>query len=318
MPLPPGIERGAAPQRFPLEPAAVERFEAEGVILVRGALAAWVDFLREVADFQVCNPNELAVAACLRSSYDYCHLNSWMTNNGIHDFLCHSAVGHILAQLGRAEEVRIVTDNLLVNPRSGIAWHQDTQTGPVDVEDALRFWAAVDPCGPRRGAPEFLIGSHQGGSANRDLCLVDVRGPDGKLPRSALREFSVEPGDLLVWHARAVHRLMVPTDVAVDYNAGRQRRVISGTAVRHGTLYWRRVKSGVLGDASGHDLCDGEVLQGPYFPQIFPDSIEAERQERVGGRLVPRSRWKILERKMEAQFEALSSALWPPAEDGGA
>jgi len=312
VPLPVGVERGALPERLTLGPAEVERFEVDGVLLVRGAVSSWVAYLREVVNFQVRNPHSLAVTASLKGGYEYVQINTWMTNNGIRDFLYYSAVGHVLAQLGRTEEVRISTDNLLVNPRRCLGWHQDAQTGPVDVEDALRFWAAMDPCRPGLGAPEYILGSHRDGVADRELCFVDLGG--GAEVSSRTREFVIEPGDLLVWHARTVHRLVVQEDGS-SYADGAQRRVISGTAVKRGARYWRRTKSGVMGDASGHDLRDGDPLQGPYFPRIFPQGVEAERLAREREELVARSPLRVFERKLQAQWEALSAGtlggVWP-------
>jgi len=304
--LPAGVLPGAPPTRLQLTEEQIERFDRDGFILIPGAVKEWVEFLRAVSDFQVEYPHVLALSASLRGSYDYIHINTWMTNNGIRDFMYYSALGHILAQLGRTTEVRISTDNLLVNPHKCFGWHQDNQTGPIDPSDALRFWAAMDPCSPGLGAPEFLLGSHrQAAEVARDTSFVNLGGDGNMWEQCELAEPSVEPGDLLVWHAQTIHQLVVPTGRPWDGEV--QRRVISGTAVKHGATYWRRTLSGVMGDASGHELEDGEALGGPYFPRIFPDRVSEEEQVRARGELVPRSPLKVFERKLQAQWQVLTA-----------
>jgi len=53
----------------------------------------------------------------------------WQTNNLFCDFYYHSPLGHVLAQCGVCEEVRLSTDLLMVNPNKGFKWHQDNQNG---------------------------------------------------------------------------------------------------------------------------------------------------------------------------------------------
>mmetsp|Transcript_5615 Transcript_5615/g.21235 ORF Transcript_5615/g.21235 Transcript_5615/m.21235 type:complete len:327 (-) Transcript_5615:31-1011(-) len=307
--LPAGVERGAAPQRLELSAEQVSRFQEDGFILIPGAMRHWVEYLREVADYQVENPHSLAINASRSGSYEYIHINCWMTNDGIRDFFYFSPLGHVLAQLGQTEEVRISTDNLLVNPKKCFGWHQDNQTGPIDSDIALRFWASMDPCSPGAGAPEYVLGSHRGSTTARDVCYVEGVENGG----ATIERPEVQPGDLLVWHARTVHRLVVPPGIPFARGAT-QRRVISGTAVKEGGTYWRRTTSGVMGDAAGHDLRDGEPLGGPYFPRIYPEPLEAEVRARASGELVARSPFKVFERKFQAQLEAWAAQLpWAAA-----
>lgn len=298
VPLPKGVAPGSLPGRVELTEEQVAQFEEDGVLLVRGALREWVDFLRAVADHQVEYPNSLAITASLRGPYEYNQINTWMTNDGIRDFMYYSALGHVLAQLSRTEEVRLSTDNLLINPHKTFGWHQDNQTGPIDVDDALRFWGALDTCGPGTGAPEYLLGSHRTSVGGRDTCFVE---PDPQGQRTAA--YPIEPGDLLVWHCRTIHQLIIPE--ASIWTEDSKRRVISGTSVRKGARYYRRTLSGVMGDAAGHDLSDGDLLTGPYFPRIFPTRVAEEERARRSGELTPRSPLKVFERKLQGQFEAM-------------
>eukprot|EP00971_Amphidinium_carterae_P039623 778546-Amphidinium_carterae.1 len=112
--------------------------------------------------------------------------------------------GHIFAQLAQTEEVRVVTDNILVNPAVSYNWHQDVpglQSGchvplrssedlvhvsrldhntrmlsdaPHVAQVALRWWASVDSCTAGGGSPEYILGSHLNDVAERDTSFLSV------------------------------------------------------------------------------------------------------------------------------------------------
>jgi len=64
-----------------------------------------------------------------------------------------------------------------------------------------------------------------------------------------------------------------------------------------------------MGDASGHELEDGDALGGPYFPRIFPSRVVDEEQARARGELVPRSPLKVFERKLQAQWQVMTAGM---------
>ncbi|CAJ1382383.1 unnamed protein product [Effrenium voratum] len=166
----------------------------------------WVEFLRQVTDHQVEHPHLWSLVGRGGDSYDYIQRNVWMTNNGYRDFMYYSPLCHVLAQLARTSELRPSTDVLIVNPNDGINWHQDNQNGPIDADYAIRWWTAMDACGEGKiGVPEYLIGSHRNQTV-KDEVAVDISG--GDLPRfTDCTEYVVQPGDLIVWNTRTVHRI---------------------------------------------------------------------------------------------------------------
>ncbi|CAJ1357786.1 unnamed protein product [Effrenium voratum] len=206
VPLPAGVQRGHAPARYKVEAHLADELEEKGVVLVPGALKDWVEFLRQVTDHQVEHPHLWSLVGRGGDSYDYIQRNVWMTNNGYRDFMYYSPLCHVLAQLARTSELRPSTDVLIVNPNDGINWHQDNQNGPIDADYAIRWWTAMDACGEGKiGVPEYLIGSHRNQTV-KDEVAVDISG--GDLPRfTDCTEYVVQPGDLIVWNTRTVHRI---------------------------------------------------------------------------------------------------------------
>ncbi|CAK0894191.1 unnamed protein product [Prorocentrum cordatum] len=352
VPLPPGVAAGHRPQRLELSERQLADFDQDGVVLVRGALRGWVEFLRAVTDHQTSHPHPRARDF---GFYEYYQRELWATNDGFRDFIFYSPLGHVLAQLARTASVRHCTDVLMVNPIKDISWHQDSQNGPVDRADLVRWWVGMDPCGEGGiGAPIFLRGSHRNatvgpaestvdlargdlpafvgrptayavGSATADRAVGDHRSPysggsrdrrsrgrSGLIarssePRGAIDPCSarqpwrsglrsehavgghdlpsarpdaqvVEPGDLIAWDVRAIHRVSAPPP-------GTARRALGGTAARSGALY-RCKKDGVAPcDYDGHGLEDGAPLAGPFFPRVFPRREPAEEAFRSQGRV---------------------------------
>ncbi|CAE7579847.1 kif1 [Symbiodinium natans] len=183
-------------------------------------------------------------------------------------------VRRLVLMLAQTEEVRCSTDMLLVNPNRGFGWHQDNQNGPIEFDDAVRWWVAMDACGQDGiGAPEYLLGSHRNQSVSSDAVFVNLE--DGDLsgfPRST--RYTPEPGDLIIWNARTIHRIVAPP--GQKWVDGTQRRAIGGTMAKAGAKYINKGGASGISDLAGHDQKNGELLGGPYFPRIFPERVEEE------------------------------------------
>jgi len=252
-----------------------------------------VEFLRAITDFQIENPHVWSLVGRASGMYDYIQRNMWMTNNGFRDFLYYSPLGHIVAQLGRTEEVRCSTDMLLVNPNRGFGWHQDNQNGPIGHPDAIRWWCAMDRCGEDDfGAPEYLMGSHRNGSVSDEAVFVKLE--DGDLSSfSDKTKFVPEPGDLIIWNSRTIHRILSPPGQL--WTDGTQRRAIGGTLAKGNTIYFNKGGASGISDLAGHEQQNGQPLSSPYFPRIYPERVLEEVELREHGSLVGRSPKKILD-----------------------
>eukprot|EP00913_Durusdinium_trenchii_P034306 g32098.t1 len=184
--LPAGVTAGQAAQQLKVTEEQIEQFQEDGVIMIKGAMKEWVEYLQKVTEDQIEKPHLWSLVGRMSGMYDYIQRNMWMTNNGFRDFLYYSPLGHVVSQLGKTEEVRCSTDMLLVNPNHAIRW-----------------WVAMDPCGQDGiGAPEYLLGSHRNQSVSSDAVFVSLE--EGKT------RYTPEPGDLIIWDARTIHRIVAP------------------------------------------------------------------------------------------------------------
>jgi len=280
--LPHDIEQGkTAPEKYEITEEQIRTLETDGVVHIKRVFDdGWVGYLREATTYQVDYPHFWAFAGTASKLYDYIQRNVWQTNKSFADFYYHSAMGHVLSQIGRTDEIRLSTDLLMVNPNKGFKWHQDNQNGPIGWEDGIRFWIPMDETPKEYGAPVYLEGSHKNTVVEEQAVFVDLdmEGMEGYKQKRL--EFKIMPGDMLIWHPRTVHKVDGPADgIWTSY-----RRVLGGTVCKANTLYEDKTGSGgVLSDLGRHGLEHGQKLESPFFPIVYPRFSEEEARARDNG-----------------------------------
>lgn len=275
------VDNVSPPERYTVTEEQIRTLEEDGVVHIKGVFdEEWVEYLRSATGHQVDNPHFWAFAGTASKLYDYIQRNVWQTNAAFAKFYYHSAMGHVLAQCGRTEEIRVSTDLLMVNPNKGFKWHQDNQNGPIKWEDGIRFWITMDTTPEEYGAPVYLKGSHRNDAVDEQAVFVDIDQEGLEDYRDELLEFRTNPGDMLIWHPRTIHKVDGPSDgIWTSY-----RRVLGGTVAKAGTLYQdKRGSGGVLSDLGKHGLNQDDKLSSSFFPIVYPKFDEEEAKERNAG-----------------------------------
>ncbi len=282
--LPHGIiPRVSSPEKYQITEEQIATLERDGVVHIKGVFdQEWVDYLRAATNKQVQEPHFWAFAGTASKLYDYIQRNVWQTNKAFADFYYHSAMGHVLAQCGRTDEIRVSTDLLMVNPNKGFKWHQDNQNGPITWEEGIRFWITMDETPKDYGAPVYLKGSHRNTVVDELSVFVDIEQEGMEEYKDQLLEFRTMPGDMLIWHPRTIHKVDGPSDgIWTSY-----RRVLGGTVAKAGTTYHdKRGTGGVLSDLGRHGLEDGMKLSSPFFPIVYPRFDDDEARDRDSGKV---------------------------------
>lgn len=282
--MPHGIVAGqTAPETYQLTEEQIQILEEDGVVHIKGVFdAEWVQYLRDATGHQVDNPHFWAFAGTASRLYDYIQRNIWQTNKAFANFYYHSAMGDVLRQSGRTDEIRVSTDLLMVNPNKGFKWHQDNQNGPITWEDGIRFWITMDETPAEYGAPVYLKGSHRNDVVDEGAVFVDIEQKGLEDYNDKLLEFRTMPGDMLIWHPRTIHKVDGPSDgIWTTY-----RRVLGGTVCKAGTKYQdKRGSGGVLSDLGRHSLEQGDKLESSFFPVIYPRFNDNEAKERDSGKV---------------------------------
>uniref|UniRef100_A0A7S4EA30 Phytanoyl-CoA dioxygenase n=1 Tax=Pelagomonas calceolata TaxID=35677 RepID=A0A7S4EA30_9STRA len=279
--LPAGCdERNPTPAPFEITAEQKAELEREGVVVIPGLLnKEWLAHLREITDWQVEHPHIWASPGVASGLYDYIQRNIWTTNDAFIKFLYHSPVSTALAQLGGAKDsVRVTTDLLMVNPNKGFKWHQDNQNGPVGFDNALRWWVTMDDSPKDYGAPVYLKKSQNNKCVPEDAVFVNI--DEGDLPEyHDFTTFRPKAGDLIVWHARTIHKIDGPT--SQDWGS-MKRRVLGGTVAIDDATYVDKEKV-EFADMGRHSLKHGDPLTDPHFPKIWPRPDPAEVVARFNG-----------------------------------
>jgi len=284
IPLPHGIVKDVTPpEKFQITEEQIRTLEEDGVVHIKGVFdEEWVDYLRKATAFQVDQPHFWAFAGTASKLYDYIQRNVWQTNSAFARFYYHSAMGHVLAQCGRTDEIRVSTDLLMVNPNKGFKWHQDNQNGPITWDEGIRFWITMDETPKDYGAPVYLKGSHFNTVVDEQAVFVDIEQKGLEDYKDKKLEFRTMPGDMLIWHPRTIHKVDGPEDgIWTSY-----RRVLGGTVAKGGSLYHdKRGTGGVLSDLGRHGLRDMDPLKSSFFPIVYPQFDKQEAAERDSGKV---------------------------------
>ncbi|KAL7574858.1 hypothetical protein ACA910_010693 [Epithemia clementina (nom. ined.)] len=284
LPLPHGlVARVSPPETYSVSEEQIRTLEEDGVVHIKGVFdQEWVDYLRKATAYQVSNPHFWAFAGTASKLYDYIQRNVWQTNKAFANFYYHSAMGDILRQCGRTNEIRVSTDLLMVNPNKGFKWHQDNQNGPITPDDGIRFWITMDETPKDYGAPVYLKGSHRNTAVDPQAVFVDINQEGLEEYRDKRLEFRTKPGDMLIWHPKTIHKIDGPADgIWTSF-----RRVLGGTVAKAGTKYSdKRGTGGVLSDLGRHGMEHGDPLDSPFFPVIYPKFSQEEATARDNGKV---------------------------------
>ncbi len=262
---------------------AVEAFRRDGVVCVRGALAADdVARLEEAIEQNLAAPSNRVLVASRpddpgRFFEDFCN---WQRLPGIERLARSSPAAAIAGELMGAERVRLYHDHVLVKEpgtEQRTPWHQDQPYYNVDGTQTCSVWLPVDPVS-RASTLEFVAGSHLGpwlmprtfmGNEARwfpEGALADL--PDIERDRSAYEivGWELEPGDAVFFSMLTLH-------CAGGVDGPRRRRVLSlrflGDDVTHAPRAW---KTSPDFPGLACDLAPGAPMTHPLFPVVWERS----------------------------------------------
>jgi len=110
--------------------------------------------------------------------------------------------------------------------------------GPIEPEEGIRFWVTLDSTPSDYGSPVYLKGSRRNTVVPPEAVFVDINMPGLESYKDSLESFVVEPGDMIVWHPKTIHKIDGPADGIWDT----YRRVLGGTVAKGGSFYHDRVR----------------------------------------------------------------------------
>jgi ectoine hydroxylase-related dioxygenase (phytanoyl-CoA dioxygenase family) len=221
--------------RPPLDRHLATRFERDGAVVVRGAVATpWLDLLADAVEENRRHPSPWAhwytdPTAAVGFWSDYV---TWPEVAQHRMVAFDSPLASLAAELMGSTTVRFFHEHVLVKESGATEptpWHHDQPYYCIDGEQNVSFWIALDPVSADDGV-RFVAGSHRwdrwfvprrfidhepyaapttGTPDERGISFEAVPDIDGELAvdpsRYDVLSWDVEPGDLIAFHFRTLH-----------------------------------------------------------------------------------------------------------------
>lgn len=265
-------------QRPYLSDDEINAFERDGAVCVRGLFADWVDVIRAGIERNMREPGPYAAENNAHEDTgsffdDYCN---WQRISEIEDVVRNSPAAEIAATVTRSGSAQFFHDHVLVKePGTSKAtpWHQDMPYYFVEGAQSVSFWLPVDAVVD--ATLRIIAGSHKW-----EKFVLPVRWlndenfyastdeylpvPDPDLEQSRLRvlEWSMEPGDAVLFHYRAVHGARANMNTA-------RRRAMSLRWLGDDMRYRQR-PGRTSPPFPGHGMSEGQRLREDWFPVLYP------------------------------------------------
>jgi ectoine hydroxylase-related dioxygenase (phytanoyl-CoA dioxygenase family) len=252
----------------------VQEFQRDGVVLVKGLWAAWVDQIAAGIQRNMDNPGPSAAENLKpgepgRFFDDYCN---WERIPEFRDVIFHSDVADVAARLMQSQRVQLFHDHVLVKEpgtSKPTPWHQDGPYYFVGGRQTISFWSPVDPV--KEASLRCVAGSHRW---PREVLpkrwLADTSFypdpekympvPDPDAEGMAVREWQMEPGDAVAFDYRTLHG-------ARGNEATTRRRAFSLRLVGDDARVVAR-PGPTSPPYPGHGMQAGERLREDWFPVL--------------------------------------------------
>jgi ectoine hydroxylase-related dioxygenase (phytanoyl-CoA dioxygenase family) len=228
----------------------VEAYQRDGVVLVKGLWADWVEMLRAGIARNMANPTQQM--ATLKPGEpgsffdDYCN---WTKVPEFAAVIRQSPAAAVAARLMRSRTVQLFHDHVLVKEpgtTKPTPWHTDGPYYFVEGRQTVSFWSPLDPV--KEASLRCVAGSHLW--------------PDPEAEGMRIVEWKMEPGDAVAFNFRTLHG-------ARGNTTANRRRAFSLRLVGDDARYVER-PGPTSPPFPGHEMRSGERLREDWFPQIWP------------------------------------------------
>lgn len=259
-----------------ITPEMIDRYQRDGVVLVPGLLADWVEPLRAGIAANLAAPGPYAsenekAGETGRFFDDYCN---WERIPEFVDVVRKSSAAEAAADLMQSKSVQVFHDHVLVKePGTSMAtpWHQDGPYYFVDGKQTVSFWVPLDPVD--EATLRCVAGSHLWEKEVLPTRWVSEEGffpdegqympiPDPEAEDMPIVEHAMQPGDALAFNFKVLHG-------ARGNRSDIQRRAFSLRLVGDDARYVER-PGRTSPPYPGHDMQPGQRLREDWFPVIWP------------------------------------------------
>lgn len=255
--------------------ADIAAFQADGVVLIRGLFAPFVETLRAGVARNMDAPGphsaeNLKEGEQGRFFDDYCN---WTRITEFDEVIRTSAVAEVAADLMQSKRVQMFHDHVLVKEpgtSKPTPWHQDGPYYFVSGRQTISFWSPLDPVDS--ASLRCVAGSHLWEKPvlpTRWLAETSFYPdedayqpvPDPDADGMNIREWTMEPGDAVAFSFMTLHGARGNETTA-------RRRAFSLRLVGDDARYVSR-PGPTSPPFPGHGMVDGETLREDWFPILL-------------------------------------------------
>lgn len=267
----------------PTEPPAmditqeqIDTYQRDGVLVLRGVFADWVERLRDGFAQNLAEPGPFAIENVRpgesgRFFEDYCN---WQRIAPFDAFIRQSAAAEIAGRIMQSQAVQVFHEHILLK-EPGTAkptpWHQDLPYYCVDGTQTASYWIPLDPV-TQANTLRVVAGSHRWPRLVRPRRWASnesfyggedafMEMPDVEDGSHTLLAPELEPGDAVVFDFRTVH------GAAGNTGTGR-RRAFSARFLGDDVRFMQR-PGRTSPPFPGIGQHTGERLREDWFPVVW-------------------------------------------------
>ena len=253
----------------------VEQYQRDGVALIKGLFAPFVDMLRHGIERNMAEPGpygseNVKAGESGRFFDDYCN---WERIPEFAETIRQPVVAEAAAALMRSRMVQMFHDHVLVKEpgtSKPTPWHQDAPYYFVDGWQTVSFWVPLDPV--REASLRCVAGSHKWEKQVLPVRWLSDENfypdsdryrpvPDPDAEGMPIREWGMEPGDAVAFNFRTLHG-------ARGNLAAARRRAFSLRLVGDDAVYAER-PGRTSPPYPGHEMKAGQRLREDWFPYLL-------------------------------------------------
>ena len=253
----------------------IKSFQDDGVVLIKGLFADYVELIQMGIDYNIQNPGRYAAENIKdgeggRFFDDYCN---WNRISQFQEVIKNSKVAEVAAGLMKSKTVQVFHDHVLVKEpgtSKPTSWHQDSPYYFVEGSQTVSFWSPVDAV--TDATLRCVAGSHKWSKPvlptrwlNEDKFYKDtvkyMPVPDPDAEGMKILEWDMDPGDAVAFHYRILHG-------ARGNETKKRRRAFSLRLVGDDARYVER-PGPTSPPFPGHNMKPGDRLREDWFPRIF-------------------------------------------------
>jgi len=267
---------------FTAEAGDIERFRQDGVALLRGVFAEWVETLLNGLQRNLDNPQQFAFPCESNPAGEpgrffdsYCN---WQLIPEYLDYISHSCAASIAGQFMDTEYAQFFHEHAFMKAagtQRATPWHQDLPYYCVDGFKTASVYVSLDHA-DADVAVQFVKGSHrwqqlfyprvfEDGSAFNDdqsgTKLEPVPDIDANREQYDIATWSLEPGDAIVFDFRTLHG----TGDAVVKD---KRRAFSTRWLGDDVTYCERPGE-ISPPYVDHGMQHGDKMRSDWFPVLW-------------------------------------------------